>query len=325
MNSASLQRSKRWPLAKLAIIISLLFAVGCSGDGDSKVVDFSDTVQVARPGERPSDNRYLRVAVGAMISPKETTVYYRQILDYISSQIGKESELIQRKTYDEINELFGKGEIDLAFICSGPYANSKDKYGFELLATPQVKGSHFYHSYLIVNKDSHLHQLEDLRGRVFAFTDPESNTGKLVPTYWLAQAGEKPETFFGKTIYTYSHDNSIMAVAKGLVDGAAIDGLIWEYYDYKKPSLTSQTRIIRKSEPYGIPPIVAHRDSDPKLKDRIRQFLFSMHQDPEGQRILAELMIDRFIAPREQWYETIRKMKQNLALLHSEPHEVTKP
>ena len=325
MNLVTLQQGNRRLFAMLALITSLLFAVGCSGDGDSKVVDFSDTVQVARPGERPSDNRYLRVAVGAMISPKETTVYYRQILDYISSHIGKESELIQRKTYDEINELFGKGEIDLAFICSGPYANSKDKYGFELLATPQVKGSHFYHSYLIVNKDSPFHQLEDLRGRVFAFTDPESNTGKLVPTYWLAQAGEKPETFFGKTIYTYSHDNSIMAVAKGLVDGAAIDGLIWEYYDYKNSSLTSQTRIIRKSEPYGIPPIVAHRDSDPKLKDRIRHFLFSMHQDPEGQRILAELMIDRFIAPREQWYETIRKMKQNLALLHSEPHEVTKP
>jgi phosphonate transport system substrate-binding protein len=75
-------------LARLAILTVLFFAMGCSGDGDSKVVDFSDTVQVARPGERPSDNRYLRVAVGAMISPKETAVYYRQILDYISSHIG---------------------------------------------------------------------------------------------------------------------------------------------------------------------------------------------------------------------------------------------
>ena len=311
-------------LPRFLFILSLICS-GCSRDGDTKVVDFSHTVQVARPGERPSADRYLRVAVGAMISPKETTVYYRQILDYISSHIGKESELIQRKTYDEINELFGEGEIDLAFICSGPYATSKDKYGFELLATPQAKGSHFYHSYLIVNKDSPFHRLEDLRGRVFAFTDPESNTGKLVPTYWLALAGEKPETFFGKTIYTYSHDNSIMAVAKGLVDGAAIDGLIWEYYDSKNSSLTSQTRIIRKSDPYGIPPIVAHRDADPELKDRIRQFLLSMHEDPEGQRILCELMIDRFIEPREEWYQTIRNMKKNVASLIYDPHAVSKP
>jgi phosphonate transport system substrate-binding protein len=325
MSSASLQRRNPRLFAKLAIITTLVFAVGCSGGGDTKVVDFSNTVQVDRPGERPAADLYLRVAVGAMISPKETTVYYRQILDYISSHIGKESKLIQRKTYDEINELFGKGEIDLAFICSGPYATSKDKYGFELLATPQVKGSHFYHSYLIVNRDSPFHRLEDLRGRVFAFTDPESNTGKLVPTYWLAQAGEKPETFFDKTIYTYSHDNSIMAVAKGLVDGAAIDGLIWEYYDYMNPSLTSQTRIIRKSKPYGIPPIVAHRDADPELKDLIRQFLLSMHEDPEGQRILGELMIDRFIAPQEKWYETIIEMKQHLASLNEKSHAVSKP
>ena len=325
MSSPAPRLANQWVPLSFVFSVLLIFFLGCSGGGDTKEVDFSNTVQVARPGERPSADRYLRVAVGAMISPKETTVYYRQILDYISSHIGKESKLIQRKTYEEINELFGKGEIDLAFICSGPYATSKDKFGFELLATPQVKGSHFYHSYLIVNKDSPFHRLDDLRGGVFAFTDPESNTGKLVPTYWLAQAGEKPETFFDKTIYTYSHDNSIMAVAKGLVDGAAIDGLIWEYYDYKNPRLTSQTRIIRKSEPYGIPPIVAHRDADPELKDRIRQFLLSMHEDPEGQRILGELMIDRFIEPHEEWYQTIRNMKQNVASLIYDPHAVSKP
>jgi phosphonate transport system substrate-binding protein len=249
-----------------------------------------------------------------MISPKETFVYYRQSLDYISSHLGKDSKLIQRKTYGEINELFGKGEIDLAFICSGPYATSKERFGFELLATPQVLGSNFYHSYLIVNKDSPIQRLVDLRGRVFAFTDPDSNTGKLVPTYWLAQMGERPETFFAKTLYTYSHDNAILAVARGLVDGAAVDGLIWEYYNQKNPSLTSRTRIIRKSEPYGIPPIVVHRNFNPELKERIRKFLFSMHQDPEGKKILGELMIDRFIAPREEWYDSIRQIEQKLTL-----------
>jgi phosphonate transport system substrate-binding protein len=308
-------------------LLFILFFIcsGCSRGGDTKVVDFNKTIPVVRPGEQPPAERALRVAVGAMISPKETLVYYRQILDYIGTNLGKDVQLVQRKTYGEINELFGKGEIDLAFVCSGPYATGKDKFGFQLLATPQVQGSHYYHSYLIVNKKSPFHRLEDLKGRVFAFTDPDSNTGKLVPTFWLAQIGEGPESFFGKTIYTYSHDNSIMAVSKGLVDGAAVDGLIWEYYDYKNSSLTSQTRIIRKSEPYGIPPIVVYRDADPALKDRIRQFLLSMHEDPKGQKILSELMIDRFIEPREQWYQTIRNMKQNVASLIYGPHAVSKP
>lgn len=307
------------------LFILFLFCSGCSRGGDTTVVDFSKTIPVARPGEQPPAQHSLRVAVGAMISPKETFVYYRQILDYIGTNLGKDVQLVQRKTYGEINELFGKGEIDLAFVCSGPYANGKEKFGFELLATPQVQGSHYYHSYLIVNKDSPFHRLEDLKGRVFAFTDPDSNTGKLVPTYWLAQMGVRPENFFGKTIYTYSHDNSILAVARGLVDGAAIDGLIWEYYHHINPIFTSRTRIIRKSEPYGIPPLVVSRQSPFELKRSIRRLLLTMHQDPEGEQILSALMIDRFIEPQEEWYDSIRHMQQGLISLSRNTHAAAKP
>jgi len=279
------------------------------------VVDFSKTVAVEQPGKKSLENPTFRVAVAAMISPKETFVYYRQLLGYIGSSLDRDVQLIQRKTYGEINELLGKGQIDLAFICSGPYVDGKEKYGFELLATPQVQKSHFYQSYLIANSASQFQSLEDLRGQVFAFTDPDSNTGKLVPAYWLNQLGEQPETFFSKTIYTYSHDNSILAVAKALVDGAAVDGLIWEYYHQKNPIFTSKTRIIRKSELYGIPPIVASPFLAPNLKDRIRQVLFSMHHDPHGQQILGELMIDRFTPTRDEWYDSIRNMALKIASL----------
>jgi phosphonate transport system substrate-binding protein len=265
------------------------------------------------------------VAVAAMISPKETFGYYRQLLDYIGVKLGREVQFIQRKTYGEINELLGIGKIDLAFICSGPYAAGKEIYNFELIATPQVQKSHFYQSYLIVNKASHFNRLEDLKGHVFAFTDPDSNTGKLVPTFWLFEIGEQPETYFSKTIYTYSHDNSILAVAKALVDGAAIDGLIWEYYHQKDPVFTSRTRVIRKSERYGIPPIVASKYLSSELKDRIGQLFFSMHDDPKGQKILAELMIDRFIAPRDEWYDSIRQMDLKIALMEKKKSEVSKP
>jgi phosphonate transport system substrate-binding protein len=315
-------------LLKLLACLGLLFFLiffACSRSADNEVIDFSKTIPVPRPGAKSKQQRALRVAVGAMISPKETFVYYQQILDYISRSIGKESELIQRKTYAEINELFGKGEIDLAFICSGPYATGRKKYGFELLATPQVLGSHFYHSYLIVNKNSSIYSLGDLRGRVFAFTDPQSNTGKLVPTYWVMQMGERPETFFRKTIYTYSHDNAIVAVAKGLVDGAAIDGLIWEYYHHKFPAFTSSTRIIKKSEPYGIPPLVAARHLSPQVKELIRKLLFSMHQDPEGQKVLESLMIDRFVPPKEEWYDAIIQMEKKLASLPAAPNALSQP
>jgi len=309
---------------RFVIAAILIFSHGCGGDADVVVIDFSKTVDVERPGDRSTEDRALRVAVAAMISPKETFVYYRQLLDYIGGKLDREIEFIQRKTYGEINELIGRGQIDLAFICSGPYVTGRERYGLELLVTPQVQGSHFYQAYLIVNKDSPFHRFEDLKGRVFAFTDPDSNTGKLVPTYWLEQMGEQPETFFDKTIYTYSHDNSILAVARTLVDGASVDGLIWEYYYHKNPNFTSKTRIIKKSEPYGIPPLVVSKYLPQKLKEGIRELLFSMHQNPEGKRIIQKLMIDRFIAPKEVWYDSIQRMKHNLSLLKETTHATEK-
>ena len=255
-----------------------------------------------------------------MISPKETFNLYRQILAYLGRKLDKDLEFVQRKTYGEIDELLQKSQIDLAFICSGPYVSGREKFGFAPLAVPEVRGSHFYRSYLIVNKDSSFQRLEDLKGRTFAFTDPDSNTGRLVPTYWLAEIQEKPETFFSRIVYTYSHDNSIMAVARNLVDGATVDSLIWDFYQAKTPAFTAKTRIIRKSEPYGIPPLVASRDLPAPMKQRLREILFTMHQDPEGKKILAELMIDRFIPPQEAWYENLRRMNQSLAGQKDKPH-----
>jgi phosphonate transport system substrate-binding protein len=264
----------------LIILFILGFVQNSRGSDSSIIVDFGKTIAVARPGEELSDRPTLRVAVGAMISPKETFVYYRQLLDYLANKLDREVQLVQRKTYREVNELIGRGQIDLAFICSGPYVSGKEKYGFELLATPEVQGSHFYYSYLIVNKESPFQSLEDLSGRVFAFTDPDSLTGWVVPTSWLAEMHERPETFFAKVIYTYSHDNSIMAVSKGLVDGAAVDGLVWEYYQHKDPLWTSGTRVIRKSEPYGIPPVVVSNAIPTELKGQIQRLLLSMRMLP---------------------------------------------
>jgi phosphonate transport system substrate-binding protein len=293
-----------------SILIAAMFTFlhGCGVESEVTFVDFSERVTVKRPGDISRDGPYFNVAVGSMISAQETAVHYHQLLDYIASKLDRQIQLIQRKTYGEINELIGMGQIDLAFICSGPYVTGREKYGFQALAIPQVRGTHLYQSYLIVNKNSAYQNLDDLRGKIFAFTDPESNTGMLVPTYWLMQAGEKPEDFFGKTIYTYSHDNSIMAVALSLVDGAAVHGQVWEFYENRNPIFTSKTRIIKKSEPFGNPPVVASAYLPQKVKEQIRDVLYHMHQDPEGKRILDELMIDRFITPKDECYEPIFSM-----------------
>lgn len=298
------------------MLVFLVALYGCGRDSDAVTIDFDKTISVDRPESDISQNVSLNVAVAAMISPKETFSYYRDLLDFIGAKIDRKVSLVQRKTYGEVNELFKRGQVDLAFICSGPYAVERDKYGFEALATPIVRQKPFYQSYLIVNKNSTYKDLNDLRGKVFAFTDPDSNTGALVPKYWLSKIGETPESFFDSFTYTYSHDNSIMAVARALVDGATVDGHKWEYFQSKNPIYSSRTRVLKKSEPFGSPPLVASVALPPMDKEQIQKFVFTMHLDPEGKKILEKLMIDRFVPSEEKWYEPIRRMRY--ALKHPE-------
>ncbi len=290
-----------------------LWLFGCSLDTDYHRVDFSEKIQIEQPEKSPSTSKTLRVAIAAMISPRETFSYYQALLDHIGSQTGYDIQLVQRKTYGEINALFPKRQIDLAFVCTGPYAAGKTSYGFEGLATPIIRGEPYYYSYLIVHNDSPYQYLADLKGAVFAYTDPESNTGALVPSYWLLQMNASP-SFFRNITYTYSHDNSILAVAKGLVDGAAVDGHIWEFYHRQNPFYTARTRVIKKSQPFGSPPLVASSFLSRELKAKIKEVVFSMHHNPEGKKILDELMIDRFVPVEEQWYQPVLNLYSQVAM-----------
>ncbi|HSN14939.1 MAG TPA: phosphate/phosphite/phosphonate ABC transporter substrate-binding protein [Anaeromyxobacteraceae bacterium] len=253
----------------------------------------------------------LRIGIGAMISPVETFKYYDAMLAYVGRQLGRKVEMVRYTTYDEMDAALERLDLDFAFICSGPYVRDHAKFGAELLAAPQAHGAAFYYSYLLVPKESPARSLADLRGKRFAFTDPKSNTGRLVPTFLVVkETGLSPEAFFGSVKFTWSHDRSIDEVNAGQVDGASVDSLIYDYLAKRTPARVRNVRILAKSIPYGIPPVVSTRAADPRVKARLRDVVLGMHQDPEGRRILEGIGIDRFIVPKDSDYDAVREMEK---------------
>jgi phosphonate transport system substrate-binding protein len=101
-------------------------------------------------------------------------------------------------------------------------------------------------------------------------------------------------------------------VSRSLVDGAAVHSQIWEYLGRHQPETTAQTRIIKRSRLFGNPPMVASRHLDTATRTRIQAELLRMHQDEAGGTILAELMIDRFAVPREEWYDSLEDIRSCL-------------
>lgn len=287
------------------ILVALQLIAGCTQNPQQKIsLEKRETIVTEK-----KNGKAIRIAVGGMITPREGFAYYRQFLDYIGEKMGQPVQFVDREDYAEINKLVAAGQVDVAFVCGGPYVDGRRDFGMEILAAPVAYGGTVYYSYIIVNKNSAFQQLGDLKGKRFAFTDPLSNTGKLVPTYMLARLNETPDSFFGKYSYLGSHDKAIRAVAEGVVDGAAVDSLIWEYASRTSPKYTSKTRIMLKSPPYGIPPVVVPKELDPELKDRLRKIFLEAHTDPKGAGILRKMQIDRFVTIDDKAYDSIREMK----------------
>lgn len=296
-------------LALLALAVSVVIT-GCTGNEQNKISLESPRQPVETPHR---EARPVRIAVGGMITPKEGMGYYRDFLRYLQEKIGVKVEYVDREGYAEINEMLKNGQLEAAFVCSGPYVDGHAQFGLELLAAPQAYGATVYYSYIIVPKESAIQSFAELRGKRFAFTDPLSNTGKLVPTYMLARMNETPGSFFKEFIFTKAHDKSIKAVAQGIVDAAAVDSLIWEYLNAVSPEFTAQTRILEKSPPYAIPPIVVPRDLAPGLKEKLRQAVLNVHADPKGQAILRQMRIDRFVTIADGAYDSVRAMQAWIA------------
>lgn len=260
------------------------------------------------PVDSPTALDPLRIGITGVLVEHNRSLN-EEMMAYIGRRIGRRTEIIHRKSYQEMSDLLARGLVDAAFVCGLPYVIDRERFGEELLVAPVFRGKPLYQSYIIVPQDSPARSLEDLRGKLYAFSDPLSNSGKLVLTYRLALMGETPETFFRRYIFTYSHSANVEAVAVKLVDGASVDSYIWEYLNVVRPDLTSKTRVIEKSPYHGMTPVVVRPGIAPALKRRLRQAFVTMHRDPEGRVILKKLMIDRFEVVPDSHYDSIRRMQ----------------
>lgn len=253
-------------------------------------------------------------AISPMASPVSTLSGYYDFIKYLTEETGIDVILKQRRKYAEINTLLKNGDAQFAYTCTGAYLSGRKEFGLEVLAVPVVKGRTTYNSYIIVNRKSTDQNFSDLKGKVFAFTDPLSMSGKIYPTYLLETFAAAADEFFGKTFYTSSHEKSVESVAYGLADGAAVDSLIFKDMERMNDPAIEGVRIIQVSPPYGMPPIVVSPGTDKAVKQLILSTLLKMKDDPRGIEILKGLHIDKFVLPDPAIYYSAVQLRQAVSL-----------
>ncbi|MDD3518347.1 MAG: PhnD/SsuA/transferrin family substrate-binding protein [Chromatiales bacterium] len=227
--------------------------------------------------------------------------------DYLQDALGRPVSFVQRSSYREIIDLLHDEKLDVAWLCGYPYVRERSR--MQLLAVPKYRGKPLYRSYLIVPaSDTRTRSLADLKGGIFAYSDPNSNSGYLYTQYSLRRMGQDADTYFRRSFFTWSHRKVVEAVANRLAQGGAVDGYVWDTLARLHPGLVAKTRIVEESQTFGFPPFVARASLDRMSFDAMQRVLTEMDRTPAGAALLDTLNLDGFVVGEPALFDDIERM-----------------
>jgi phosphonate transport system substrate-binding protein len=145
--------------------------------------------------------------------------------DYLSKATGLPVKLFESSDYNGTIQALSSGQVDMAQIAGGGYANADAQVGklvAPILTTRQAEGDMGYYSALMVKANSPVKSLADMKGRSLGYVDFNSTSGYLFPRAKMREQGIEPDTFFGKTSFAGGHTQSVMALENGQFDGAIV-------------------------------------------------------------------------------------------------------
>jgi phosphonate transport system substrate-binding protein len=242
--------------------------------------------------------------------------------DTIARYVGEGGQYPTVSGVGQTLDEFAHGQADVGFLCGLLYVRMREQtvWPVELLAAPVLSGERYqqrpiYYSDVVVRKNSPYTSFQDLRGCRWAFNEEASHSGyNHVVADMLKRGISFP--YFGETIKSGSHLNSLHMVLEGEADATAIDSHILDVVLRRDAHVASHVRIVDMFGPSSIPPVVVARRLDPTLKAQIQMALLTMHHDPVVARALQLGGIEHFVPVQDEHYQDIREMFARVQAAH---------
>jgi len=199
-------------------------------------------------------------------------------------------------------------KIDLAYFGPAAYIQAAERANAEAFAKiDTLKGGTGYNALIIAKAGGPIKSLEDARGQDFAFVDPNSTSGYLVPlSYFLQERKVKPEDYFKRLVFAGSHEAAMLAVANGRIPAAATSNLDLDRAIEKGVFKGRDEFTVLWQSPL-IPgsPLAYRKDLPLSLRTALRDAVLAF-KDPKG---LETLQIKGFVAAQDQEYDPIRRLE----------------
>src|SRR5581483_6153946 len=217
--------------------------------------------------------------------------------EYLKKKLKRPVRLVFTAGYQDLLDQFGQGKIDIIF--GGPYTFwlAQKNYGAKPLVMRQIEGKSDYKVFIFAKEGSGINELNDLKGKRFAFTDELSTSGYLVPRVMLHEAGiPDPNLFFSKIKFKGNYNDIVEAVLQGEVDAAATASFQYESFGFRNRSL----RTIAASRPLNLGPVFANPSTlSSSEMDQIKQAFLDIGKETDTQSLSKILGMQEFFEPVE--------------------------
>lgn len=211
--------------------VVLLAGVGCSSSssGDEATGSLAGSAVVSEAGS-PSDS----LSVGAIPDqdPEKLQRLYGKLADYLSTELGVSVTYKPVTDYAAAVTAFKVGDLDLVWFGGLTGVQSRLQVpGAEAIAQRDIDAA--FHSIFIASSASGIKPIEEpadlaaLKGKTFTFGSESSTSGRLMPQYFMGEAGVTPEDFKGEPGFSDSHDATLKLVEAGSYDAGALNEQVW--------------------------------------------------------------------------------------------------
>jgi phosphonate transport system substrate-binding protein len=265
-------------------------------------------------GRTGSQGKLLRVGFVPSENVQQVAQNAQPIVEILQKKLGLEVQPFVATDYTGVVEALRANKLDVAFLSPASYVLAKNEANIQVLLKSQRKGSASYYAAIITHADSGIRTLGDLRNRTFAFGDPLSTTGHVIPRKMLKEQGIDPAKDFKNVIYSGGHDATVLAVLNRKVDAGATfanfpDGKDAAWMQYlKDPEERKKIRAIAYSEPIPADNLVVNANLDTAIAKKIEAVFLDLSQDPAGRKMLRDLyQIDGFVPATDKDYDPIRE------------------
>ncbi|MFM9281264.1 phosphonate ABC transporter substrate-binding protein [Paenibacillus jiagnxiensis] len=295
----------RRALIPLLCILFIFGTIGCSGQGTGA----AESSQKEGSSYTPD-----KLKIGVIPSEDSENVESKMepLKNYLSKKLGMEVEIFVANDYTAVVEAMRSKQIDVAHLGPFSYLLATDKANAEALVSKvdADTGLPTYKSVILTHKDSGIKTLSDLKGKTFAFIDPASTSGNLVPRNELLKNGIDPEKDFSTSLYAGGGDASALAVQNKKVDAGATSDTV--YKEMVAKNLLPDVDILHESAPIPTSPVAVRKDLDRGLKEKIKQAYLDM--DKESPESLKVLGLDKYGEITDSAYDNLREIAKVLNL-----------